>query len=111
MCRRITLAVLIPLFLIVAVMFVLGFADATASLEDAKRCAPTIWQLQWPKYTGCTMAAHENLAGGLIAAAGALSLTPASKTRSGPSRMLESFNGRMKMNIGADSNQRRKGLP
>jgi hypothetical protein len=58
--------------LLAAVMFILGFVDATAMIEDSKRCAPTIWQLQWPKYTGCTMAAHEGLAAGLIGAAGAI---------------------------------------
>ena len=58
--------------LIVTVMFILGFVDATAMVEDLKRCAPTIWQLQWPKYTGCTIAAHESLAGGLIGAGGVI---------------------------------------
>ena len=66
------LATVIGLGLIAVVMFILGFVDATAMIEESKRCAPTIWQVQWPKYTGCTMAAHEGLAAGLIGGAGAL---------------------------------------
>jgi len=66
------LGVVIGLGLIVTVMFILSFVDATAMIESSKRCAPSIWQLQWPKYTGCTMAVHEGLAAGLIGAAGAI---------------------------------------
>lgn len=50
----------------------LSFVHVTASIEPSKRCAPSIWQSQWPKWIGCTMAAHEGLAGGLIGGAGAL---------------------------------------
>lgn len=70
--RRAILLTVIGLGLLAAVVFILGFVNATAMIEESKRCAPTIWQLQWPKYTGCTMAAHEGLAGGLIGAAGAI---------------------------------------
>jgi hypothetical protein len=58
--------------LIAVVIFILGFVDVTGTIEDSKRCATTIWKLQWPKYTGCTMAAHEGLAAGLIGVAGAI---------------------------------------
>ena len=59
----------------VLVTFVIGmlmFADAYGATEGTKRCAPGIWELQWPKYIGCMMAAHEGLAGALIGAGGAL---------------------------------------
>jgi hypothetical protein len=78
MSRRTKLAILatvIGLGLIAAVVLILGFVDATAMIEDSKRCAPTIWKLQpkqWPKFIGCTMAAHEGLAGGLIVGGGAI---------------------------------------
>jgi hypothetical protein len=70
--RRVIWAILISLVLIVMVVVMLTFVDATATIDDTKRCAPSIWQSQWPKYIGCTMAAHEGLAGGLLGAAGAL---------------------------------------
>lgn len=70
--RRVIWAVVIGLVLMAIVVGILAFVDVTAMTEDAKRCAPTILQSQWPKYVGCTMAAHEGLAGGLIGAAGAL---------------------------------------
>jgi hypothetical protein len=49
------LAALFGLLLLAVVSFILGFVDVTAMIEDSKQCAPTIWQLQWPRYTGCTM--------------------------------------------------------
>ncbi|MFZ2082660.1 MAG: hypothetical protein WAV38_39590 [Xanthobacteraceae bacterium] len=66
------MATVIGLGLIAVVMIVMGFVDATAMIEDAKRCAPSLGKLQWPKYTGCTMAAHEGLAAGLIVGGGAI---------------------------------------
>jgi hypothetical protein len=51
---------------------ILIFAEATAIPDEAKRCAPSIWQSQWPRYLGCAMTTHEGLAGGLMGAAGAL---------------------------------------
>ena len=65
-------AAVIGFVLIAMVIGILVFVDTTAMLDEAKRCAPSIWQSQWPKYIGCAMAAHEGLAGGLIGAAGAL---------------------------------------
>jgi hypothetical protein len=70
--RRIAWAIIIGLGLILLAVGILMFAEATAIPDEAKRCAPSIWQSQWPRYLGCAMAAHEGLAGGLIGAAGAL---------------------------------------
>jgi hypothetical protein len=70
--QRAILAIMVGLGLIAAVVIILSFVDATAMIENSKRCGATIWKLQWPKYVGCTMGAHEGLAGGLIGAAGAL---------------------------------------
>jgi hypothetical protein len=69
--RRLCWALLVGVGLTVLTVVILAFVDATA-MEDAKRCAPSIWQSQWPKYIGCAAAAHEGLAGGLVGAAGAL---------------------------------------
>jgi hypothetical protein len=70
--RRIVWAFTIGLGLILLASGILVFAEATAISDEAKRCAPSIWQSQWPRYLGCAMTTHEVLAGGLIAAAGAL---------------------------------------
>jgi hypothetical protein len=70
--RRLVWTAVIGLVLIAMIIGILVFADATAVLDEAKRCTPSIWQSQWPKYIGCAMAAHEGLAGGQIGAAGAL---------------------------------------
>ena len=70
--RRAIWAVVIAPVLIAMVIGILSFVHVTASIEPSKRCAPSIWQSQWPKWIGCTMAAHEGLAGGLIGGAGAL---------------------------------------
>jgi hypothetical protein len=70
--RRIASASIIGLGLIALAVGILVFADATAIPDEVKRCAPSVWQSQWPRYLGCAMTAHEGLAGGLIAAAGAL---------------------------------------
>jgi hypothetical protein len=51
---------------------IISFVEATSITEEAKRCAPNVWQSQWPRYIGCAMAAHEGLAGGVVGAAGAL---------------------------------------
>jgi hypothetical protein len=58
--------------LLVGIVGVLGFAHAFARIEEGKRCFAGLMHAQWPKWVGCAMAAHENLAGGLIAGAGAL---------------------------------------
>jgi hypothetical protein len=70
--RRIVRACVIGLGLILLASGILIFAEATAIPDEAKRCAPSIWQSQWPRYLGCAMTTHEGLAGGLIGAAGAL---------------------------------------
>ena len=70
--RRIVWAFTIGLGLILLASGILVFAEATAIPDEAKRCAPSIWQSQWPRYLGCAMTTHEGLAGGLIGAAGAL---------------------------------------
>ena len=70
--RRTASASIISLGLIALAVGILVFADATAIPDEAKRCAPSIWQSQWPRYLGCAMTTHDGLAGGLIAAGGAL---------------------------------------
>jgi hypothetical protein len=70
--RRIVWAFTIGLGLILLASGILVFAEATAIPDEAKRCAPSIWQSQWPRYLGCAMTTHEGLAGGLIGGAGAL---------------------------------------
>lgn len=67
MKRRIAWAVAIALFI-----GMLTFVDFTAPIEEAKRCAPSVLKTQWPRYIGCAISAHENLAAGLIGVAGAL---------------------------------------
>jgi hypothetical protein len=70
--RRIVWALTVGLGLILLASGILVFAEATAIPDEAKRCAPSIWQSQWPRYLGCAMTTHDGLAGGLIAAGGAL---------------------------------------
>jgi hypothetical protein len=72
------------IFLLVVVVTLLGFAHAfyppdpptpdTATLNTAtsKKCFSSFAQAQWPKWIGCAMAKHENLAGGLFGFGGAL---------------------------------------
>jgi hypothetical protein len=69
--RRVAWAIAIGFVLIAMVVGIITFVDLAAIIEG-RRCAPSIWKSQWPKYFGCAMAAHEGLAGGLIGAAGAL---------------------------------------
>jgi hypothetical protein len=70
--RRIIWAVAIGIVLVGIVVGILTFVDLNAVTDSLKRCAPSIWKSRWPNYLGCTMGAHEGLAGGLIGAAGAL---------------------------------------
>jgi hypothetical protein len=59
--------------LVLAVVVFLAFAHAwTPPKTDAARCFIDFAHSQWPKWIGCTMSVHENLAAGLIGAAGAL---------------------------------------
>jgi hypothetical protein len=69
--RRVAWAIAFGFVLIAMVVGIITFVDLAAIIEG-RRCAPSIWKSQWPKYFGCAMAAHEGLAGGLIGAAGAL---------------------------------------
>jgi hypothetical protein len=70
--RRVVWAFTIGVGLILLASGILVLAEATAIPDGAKRCAPGIWQSQWPRYLGCAMTTHDGLAGGLIAAGGAL---------------------------------------
>ena len=70
--RRIVWAGIIGAVLVVMVIGVITFVDVTAITEEAKRCTPSLWQSQWPRYIGCAIAAHEGFAGGVIGAAGVL---------------------------------------
>jgi hypothetical protein len=70
--RRIVWALTVGLGLILLASGILVFAEATAIPDEAKWGAPSIWQSQWPRYLGCAMTTHDGLAGGLIAAGGAL---------------------------------------
>jgi hypothetical protein len=70
--RRLIWAAVIGAVLVAFVIGIISFVEATSITEEAKRCAPNVWQSQWPRYIGCAMAAHEGLAGGVIGAAGAL---------------------------------------
>ena len=73
--RRIVLAVAVIVLLtgigLGIVALLLTFAD-TYSVPEGTRCAPSFWKSQWPKYIGCAMAAHQDLAAGLIGGAAAL---------------------------------------
>jgi hypothetical protein len=53
----------------------LAFAHAWAPSEPdhSSRCFETFFAAQWPKWLGCAMAQHENLAGGLVRVWAALS--------------------------------------
>jgi hypothetical protein len=70
--RRTVRAILIGLLLIAVVIGMLTFVDLNGPIEEARWCAPSIWQSRWPKYLGCAMGVHEDLAAGLIGGAGAL---------------------------------------
>jgi hypothetical protein len=55
-----------------AAIGLLAFAHAQAHLSNGARCFVGFAHAQWPKWFGCAMAAHENLAGGLIGFAGVI---------------------------------------
>jgi hypothetical protein len=69
--NRLLFGIITATSLIVLVVALLGFADAW-SIKPDTRCFEALATSQFPKWIGCTMAAHEGLAGGLIGAAGAL---------------------------------------
>jgi hypothetical protein len=56
--------------LVASVIALLGFAHAHAMTQT--RCFANFAGAQWPKWIGCAIAAHENLAGGLIGLAGVI---------------------------------------
>jgi hypothetical protein len=76
----------ITIILLSIIVAALGFAHSWAPQKteptiqaaeqsdglNAGRCFASIAKSQFPKWVGCAMAAHENLAGGLIGSAGAL---------------------------------------
>jgi hypothetical protein len=68
---RLQQGLILALVIFVTIVATLALAQVGVQL-DTRRCAPNIWQVQIPKWLGCAMAEHENLAGGLIAAGGAL---------------------------------------
>jgi hypothetical protein len=67
---RVCWTIALGLVLIFAALGIIVLVDASASAiaEATKRCAPSIWQSQWPIYLGCAIAAHDGLSGGLIGA-------------------------------------------
>jgi hypothetical protein len=61
---------ILAVLLLAIVIGLLGFAHAYSDVTT--RCFAHFAQAQWPKWVGCAMAAHQDLAGGLIGLAGAL---------------------------------------
>ncbi len=73
MRRRIVGGAVVGMILLLGIVSILGFAHAFAHLEESKRCFPAGFvHAQWPKWIGCAMAEHQDLAAGLIGGAGAL---------------------------------------
>jgi hypothetical protein len=64
--RRMAVNCTIAVVLATAVVLILAFVDRYADVADVKRCVRDVWILQWPKWIGCAMGAHESLAGALI---------------------------------------------
>ncbi len=70
--KRFLMTFAVGIGLIATVVGILTFAHSFSLLTETQRCAVSIAKSRWPAWIGCTMAAHENLAGGLIGGAGAL---------------------------------------
>jgi hypothetical protein len=74
--RRWITALVVAIFIALCVAGLLAFAHTFAPAKmangESTKCFDTILTSQSPKWLGCTMAAHENLAGGLLGAGGAL---------------------------------------
>jgi len=72
--RRFGQGIVLAIILLSTIVLVLGLAQS-ASVGD-KLCTPTLTELKlpmsFPRWFGCALAMHENLAGGLIGGAGAL---------------------------------------
>lgn len=68
--RRVCWAIAFFFLLILAALGAIVLVDASANAitDVAKRCAPSIWQSQWPIHIGCAIAAHDGLSGELIGA-------------------------------------------
>jgi hypothetical protein len=58
--------------LTLAVISLLAFAQTYAPLDGAPRCFKNLGSSQFPKWIGCVMATHQDLAGGLIGFASAI---------------------------------------
>ncbi len=69
--RQLYLNVLLAVILFLAIVLILGLVETAG----AQSCSPALEQLrptEFLRWFGCALAVHENLASGLIAAAGAL---------------------------------------
>jgi hypothetical protein len=70
--RSSLLIALITVVLVAWCIALLGFADRYSGEIPDKLCFRSFALAQWPKWIGCAMSAHQDLAGGLIGSAGAL---------------------------------------
>jgi hypothetical protein len=71
--RRIVSGLIVGVILLLEIVGILGFAHAFARLDEGKRCfSDGFLHAQWPKWIGCAIAEHQDLAAGLIGGAGAL---------------------------------------
>jgi hypothetical protein len=66
--KHITVGTLLAVVLIAFIVAILALAQSGIS-DHTKLCSPSLAKIKW---IGCTIATHEGLAGGLIAASGAL---------------------------------------
>jgi len=61
------------ILLLAVVVLLLGFAHAySLDTQTTEKCFTSFAKAQWPKWIGCAMSKHENLAGGLFGFGGAL---------------------------------------
>src|SRR5580704_11941944 len=70
--RRVVRAIIIGAVLIGVVVLLIVFADLSALRDESPRCGASFLKSQWPRYFGCAMSTHADLASGLIGGAGAL---------------------------------------
>jgi hypothetical protein len=72
--KRLGQGIVLAVILFSTIVLVLGLAQSASQV--GKLCLPPLAQLKWPmdfpRWIGCAMAAYENLAGGVIGAAGVL---------------------------------------
>jgi hypothetical protein len=64
--KRAAVNLAIAVVLLATIILILAFVDRYAAIADANRCVRDLRLLQWPKWIGCAMGAHEGLAGALI---------------------------------------------